>query len=122
MVVEHKFPLLKVWLSCNRFQHQRTVYQFNANEFSVCYVSLIKCMLGVHFYSIFMRTLNFPIIRPLCNIAHLFECVAMFDFVKRMFMFRITTQPVANSLLNFGCFPIFLHHTFDFCGFGWCKD
>lgn len=29
-----------------------------------------------------LHILNFPIIRPLCDIANLFECMAMFYFVK----------------------------------------
>ncbi len=39
----------------------------------------------------FLHTFNLPIIRPLCNIAHLFECVAMFYFIKRLSVFRIAT-------------------------------
>ena len=49
----------------------------------------------------FLHTFNLPIIRPLCNIAHLFECVAMFYFIKRLSVFRITTQPLTNRFLYF---------------------
>lgn len=66
--------------------------------------------------------LNFPITHPLCNIAHLFECVAMFYFIKGLLLFRIATQPFANRLLHFGCFAIVLHHTFNVSGFRWGKD
>ena len=70
----------------------------------------------------FLHTFNLPIIRPLCNIAHLFECVAMFYFIKRLSVFRIATQPLTNRFLYFCYFVILLHYAFDVSGFGWSKD
>ena len=58
----------------------------------------------------------------LCDIANLFECMAMFYFIKRLSAFRIVTEPCANRILLFGCFPILLHHALYVGGFGWGKE
>ena len=42
---------------------------------------------------------NPPTIHSLCNIVNLFECVAMFYFVKRLSIFGISAQPFSNRLL-----------------------
>ena len=64
-----------------------------------------------------LSVLDFPIILALCNIAHLFECMAMFYFIKRLSAFRIVTEPCADRILLFGCFPVLLHHALDVGGF-----
>ena len=64
-----------------------------------------------------LSVLDFPIILTLCDIANLFECMAMFYFIKRLSAFRIVTEPCADRILLFGCFPIFLHHALDVGGF-----
>lgn len=64
-----------------------------------------------------LSVLDFPIILALCNIAHLFECMAMFYFIKRLSAFRIVTEPCADCILLFGCFPVLLHHALDVGGF-----
>ena len=69
-----------------------------------------------------LYTLYFPIILPLCDIANLFECVAMFYFVKRLSALRITAKPCANGFLLLGCFPVFLHDAFDVGSFGRGKE
>lgn len=38
-------------------------------------------------------SINPPIIRPFRDIANLVECVAMFDFIKGLSVFRIVTGP-----------------------------
>ena len=65
-----------------------------------------------------LSVFDFPIIFPLCNIANLFECMAMFYFVKRLAALRIITEPCADRILLFGRFPVLLHHALDVGGFG----
>ena len=65
-----------------------------------------------------MSSLNFPVILTLCHIANLFECMAMFYFIKRLAALRIITEPCADRILLFGRFPVLLHHTLDVGGFG----
>ena len=65
---------------------------------------------------------NFPIIFPLCDIANLFECVAMFYFVKRLTALRIVTEPRTDCILLFGRFPVLLHHALDVGSFGRGKE
>ena len=67
--------------------------------------------------SCILSSLNLPIIFPLRDIANLFECMAMFYFVKRLSALRIVTEPCADHILLFGGFSIFLHHILDVCGF-----
>ena len=69
-----------------------------------------------------LYTLYFPIILTFCHIANLFECMAMFYFVKRLSALRIITEPCADRILLFGRFPVLLHHALDVGGFGGCKD
>ena len=69
-----------------------------------------------------LHILNFPIIRPLCDIANLFECMAMFYFVKRLSALRIITKPCADRILLFDCFSVLLHDAFDVSSFGWGKE
>ena len=69
-----------------------------------------------------MSSLNLPIIRPLCDIANLIECVAMFYFIKGLSVFCIVTEPCADRFLLFGGFPISLHHVLDVGGFGGRKE
>ena len=66
--------------------------------------------------------LYFPIIFSLCNIANLFECMAMFYFVKRLAALCIVTEPCADRILLFGRFPVLLHHALDVGSFGWSKE
>ena len=56
---------------------------------------------------------NLPIILTLRHIANLFECMAMFYFVKRLSALRIVTEPCSDRILLFGRFPVLLHHAFD---------
>ena len=63
-------------------------------------------------------SLNLPVILTFCHIANLIECMAMFDFIKWLLVFRITTQPCTHCLLLVGGFPIFLHYALDVGGFG----
>ena len=69
-----------------------------------------------------LSVLDFPIILPLCNIANIIECVAMFYFVKRLSALRIVTEPCSDRILLFCCFPILLHHALDVGSFGWGKE
>ena len=46
----------------------------------------------------------------------------MFYFVKRLSALRIVTEPCANRILLFGCFPVFLHDAFDVGSFGRGKE
>ena len=73
-------------------------------------------------YRKYSSSTNLPIILPLCDIANLFECVAMFYFVKMLSAFRIVTKPCANGLLLLGRFAIFLHHALDVGSFGRGKE
>ena len=57
-----------------------------------------------------------------CNIANLFECMAMFYFVKRLAALCIVTEPCADRILLFGRFPVLLHHALDVGSFGWSKE
>ena len=57
-----------------------------------------------------LSVFDFPIIFPLCNIANLFECMAMFYFAKRLAALRIITEPCSYRILLFSRFPILLHH------------
>ena len=59
----------------------------------------------------------FPIIHTLCDIANLFECMAMFYFVKGLSALRIITEPCTDHILLFGRFPVLLHHALDVGGF-----
>jgi hypothetical protein len=76
----------------------------------------------LHLYSVILFSLNLPIIFTLCHIAHLIECVAMFDFIKRLPVFRIAAQPCTHCLLLFGSFPVLLHYTLDVGSFGRGED
>ena len=67
-------------------------------------------------------SINFSIIQPLRYIANLFECVAMFHFVKRLLALRITAKPYADRFLLFGSFPVFLHNALDVGSFGRGKE
>ena len=69
-----------------------------------------------------MVLLNLPIIFPLRDIANLFECMAMFYFVKRLSALRIVTEPCADHVLLFGRFPVLLHDALDVGGFGGSKE
>lgn len=69
-----------------------------------------------------LSVLDFPIILPLCNIANIIECVAMFYFVKRLSALCIVTEPCTGRILLFGCFPILLHHVLDASCFGRDKE
>ena len=64
-----------------------------------------------------MSSLNLPIIPTFRNIANLIECVAMFDFLKGLEVFRIVAEPCADRFLLLGGFPIALHHALDVGGF-----
>ena len=68
---------------------------------------------GVNLFSFcdyFWRIIDSPIIFTLCNIANLFECMAMFYFVKRLSALRIVTKSYADHILFFVRFPVLLHH------------
>ena len=69
-----------------------------------------------------LYTLYFPIILTFCNIANLFEYMAMFYFVKGLSVLRIATKPCSDRILLFGCFPILLHHALDVGSFEWGED
>ena len=58
------------------------------------------------------------IIPTLGNIANLFECMTMFNSVKRLSALRITTKPCADRFPLSDSFAIFLHHALDVGGFG----
>ena len=62
-------------------------------------------------------SLNPPIIRPFRDIANLVECVAMFDFIKGVQVFRIVTEPCADRFLLLGGLTVRLHHALDVGGF-----
>ena len=61
---------------------------------------------------------DFPIILTLRHIANLFECMAMFYFVKRLSALRIVTEPCADRFLLLGGLTVALHHALDVGGFG----
>ena len=65
---------------------------------------------------------DFPIIPPLCDIANLFECMAMFYFVKRLSALRIAAKPFVDRFPLSDSFAIFLHHALDVGGFGRGKE
>ena len=67
-------------------------------------------------------SLNLPVILTFCHIANLFECMAMFYFVKWLSALRIITEPCADRILLFGRFPVLLHHALDVGGFGRGED
>ena len=70
----------------------------------------------------FLPIFDFPIIPPLCDIANLFECMAMFYFVKRLSALRIAAKPFADRFPLSDSFAIFLHHALDVGGFGRGKE
>lgn len=67
-------------------------------------------------------SINLPIIRPFRDIANLLECMAMFDFIKGLSVFRIVTEPCADRFLLFGGLAVGLHHALDVGGFGGRKE
>ena len=69
-----------------------------------------------------MYTLYFPIILTFCNIVNLFECMAMFYFIKGLSVLRIATKPCSDRILLFSRFPIPLHHALDVGCFGRGKE
>lgn len=62
-------------------------------------------------------SVNPPIISSFCDIAKLVECVAMFDFIKWLSVFRIVTQPCADRFLLLSGLSVRLHHALDVSGF-----
>lgn len=69
-----------------------------------------------------LSVLDFPIILALCNIAHLFECMAMFYFIKGLSVFRIVTEPCADRFPLLDGFAVALHDALDVGGFGGRED
>ena len=69
-----------------------------------------------------MSIFNFPIILTFCYIANLFECMAMFYFVKRLAALRIITEPCTDRTLLFSCFSVLLHDALDVGSFGRGKE
>ena len=65
-------------------------------------------MRKVDFNSIVLQTdstssfINPPIIPTFRDIANLIECMAMFDFIKGLSVFRVVTEPCADSFPPLG--------------------
>ena len=74
------------------------------------------------YFHIDLTFLNLPVILAHCHIANLFECMAMFYFVKRLAALRIVTEPRTDCILLFGRFPVLLHHALDVGCFGRSKE
>lgn len=85
-------------------------------------------MRKVDFNSIVLQTdstsssLNLPVIPTFRDIANLVECVAMFDFIKRLSVFRVVTEPCADHILLLGGLAVRLHDALDVGGFGGRED
>jgi hypothetical protein len=47
-------------------------------------------------------SLNLPVIPTFRDIANLIECMAMFDFIKGLSVFRVVTEPCADSFPPLG--------------------
>lgn len=65
---------------------------------------------------------DFPVIFSLCHIVNLFECIAMFNFVKRLSALRIVAKPFTDRFPLSDSFAIFLHYVLDVCCFGRGKE
>ena len=61
---------------------------------------------------------DFPVILSFGNIANFLECIAMFNFVKRLSALRIVAKPFTDRFPLSDSFAIFLHYVLDVCCFG----
>ncbi len=65
---------------------------------------------------------DFPVILSFGNIANFLECIAMFNFVKRLSALRIVAKPFTDRFPLSDSFAIFLHYVLDVCCFGRGKE
>lgn len=65
---------------------------------------------------------DFPVILSFGNIANFLECIAVFNFVKRLSALRIVAKPFTDRFPLSDSFAIFLHYVLDVCCFGRGKE